>query len=236
MVSGEDALLVAEKIRVALNEPFELPGGYTVSIACSIGIVIFPDHGTDEKRLLQNADDAMYIAKEGGRNCVRLFKALADDGSHDSGGLPIMHLVWRNSYRCGVTSIDEEHKELFARANKLIQSAIHGEDDPKQIILLLDELIGSVGSHFSSEEAVLRQYHYPDIEDHVLKHQRLVGRALELRSMAEDGELTLGDLVTFLVQEVVAKHMIKEDSKFFPLLKEAMRSEQLEATNTPGTQ
>ena len=64
IVSEKDALGVAEKIRLALNEPFELEGGYRVSIACSIGVAIFPEHGKDEKRLLKSADDAMYKAKE----------------------------------------------------------------------------------------------------------------------------------------------------------------------------
>ena len=70
----QDALLVAEKIRLALNQPFELPGIQRLDISSSTGIAIYPDHGNDEIQLAKNADDAMYQAKEHGRNTVRLFQ------------------------------------------------------------------------------------------------------------------------------------------------------------------
>ena len=236
VVSSDDAMTVAEKIRVALNAPFELTGGYRVSIACSIGVAIYPDHGSDEKRLSRNVDDAMYAAKEMGRNCVRLFSAIAKrDQESDITALDL-RLVWHSAYQCGEASVDREHKELFAHANSLIKSAMKGNGDPKQSQDLLDELITSVARHFSNEEAVLGKYRYADLDDHSLKHQRLVGRALELRSMASAGELTLGDLVTFLAQEVVAKHMLKEDIKFFPLLRDAMNRQGRELANESRAQ
>ena len=236
VVSGQDALIVAEKIRLALNEPFELAGGYKVSIACSIGVAIYPDHGSDEKRLSRNVDDAMYAAKEMGRNCVQLFTAVPDRGTESRIGALDLRLVWHSAYRCGETSIDQEHQELFVRANVLIKSAMEGDGNLKQSPVLLDELISSVARHFTNEEAILGRYHYADLEDHVLKHQRLVGRALELRSMAVAGELKLGDLVTFIAQEVVAKHMLKEDTKFFPLLRGALTSQRHEPAIEPRVQ
>lgn len=70
----QDALLVAEKIRLALNQPFELPEIQRLDISSSTGIAIYPDHGSDEIQLAKNADDAMYQAKEHGRNTVRLYQ------------------------------------------------------------------------------------------------------------------------------------------------------------------
>ncbi|MCX7192249.1 MAG: diguanylate cyclase [Proteobacteria bacterium] len=71
--AGGDAGEVAEKIRLALNQPFEL-AGYKLRISSSIGIAIYPEHGIDESTLLKNADTAMYDAKNNGRNTVRLFQ------------------------------------------------------------------------------------------------------------------------------------------------------------------
>ncbi len=62
-----DAALVAEKILQLLNQTFDI-AGHPISISSSIGIAIFPEHGSDEKLLLKCADAAMYRAKEGGRN------------------------------------------------------------------------------------------------------------------------------------------------------------------------
>ncbi len=69
-----DALVVAEKIRHALNRPFELPGYQCLNISSSSGVAIYPDHGTDDIDLTKNADDAMYQAKELGRNLVQLYQ------------------------------------------------------------------------------------------------------------------------------------------------------------------
>jgi diguanylate cyclase (GGDEF)-like protein len=69
----QDALIVAEKIRLAINQPFNLEGQFLESSA-SIGVAIYPEHGSDEKQLSVNADTAMYFAKGSGRNRVHLYQ------------------------------------------------------------------------------------------------------------------------------------------------------------------
>ena len=75
----QDAMAVAEKIRHALCQPFEL-AGHSICISSSIGIAIYPDHGCNEGMLLKNADIAMYHAKESGRNTVKLFSMTKQEG------------------------------------------------------------------------------------------------------------------------------------------------------------
>ena len=67
----EYAMMVAEKIRYALCQPLYLAGNI-VCISSSLGIAIFPDHGVSEEELIRHADDAMYAAKQAGRNIVRM--------------------------------------------------------------------------------------------------------------------------------------------------------------------
>ena len=68
-----DAIVVAEKICHVLCQTFEL-GGHSLSISCSIGVAIYPEHGSDEEQLVKHADIAMYYAKKGGRNNVKIFQ------------------------------------------------------------------------------------------------------------------------------------------------------------------
>lgn len=63
----EHAAAIAEAIRAALNEPFDV-AGERLHISTSIGIAVYPDHGDDDKQLTRNADDAMYVAKRDGGN------------------------------------------------------------------------------------------------------------------------------------------------------------------------
>ena len=70
--SVADAMRVAEKIRVALREPFLL-GRLKLDVSSSIGIAVYPEHGSDDDSLLLRADAAMYDAKHGGRDRVAVF-------------------------------------------------------------------------------------------------------------------------------------------------------------------
>ena len=66
--SADHASVVAEKIRQSLNQPFAL-SGQQQTILPSIGIALYPQHAQDEQQLLQQADNAMYQAKQKGGNC-----------------------------------------------------------------------------------------------------------------------------------------------------------------------
>lgn len=77
--SEQMAVLVAEKIRDALSMPFEV-AGLRLSISASIGIALYPEHGSDEKLLLKNADTAMYLAKKKGRDTVVVYSGVVYSG------------------------------------------------------------------------------------------------------------------------------------------------------------
>lgn len=70
--SSYDALAVAEKIRLALEDPFVTPSGVTLQVSASIGIAIFPDQAQSEEDLWRLGDLAMYEAKKAGGNAVRM--------------------------------------------------------------------------------------------------------------------------------------------------------------------
>ncbi|MDX1296872.1 MAG: diguanylate cyclase [Pseudomonas sp.] len=61
----EDATLVAEKILVALSDPYFLEGKTLIS-APSLGIAVYPEHGQSDLHLIRHADEAMYVAKRSG--------------------------------------------------------------------------------------------------------------------------------------------------------------------------
>ena len=66
------AAIAAERIMAKLNESFVIQG-QSLNVSCSMGVSIFPEHGTDSESLIRNADAAMYWAKGDGRNKVRFF-------------------------------------------------------------------------------------------------------------------------------------------------------------------
>ncbi|HEV7164724.1 MAG: putative bifunctional diguanylate cyclase/phosphodiesterase [Gammaproteobacteria bacterium] len=64
--------LTCERILSSLAEPILLEGT-EVNLGCSIGVSMYPADGSTVQALLQNADSAMYKAKERGRNNYQFF-------------------------------------------------------------------------------------------------------------------------------------------------------------------
>jgi diguanylate cyclase (GGDEF)-like protein len=73
------AALVADRIRHKLQMPYSV-NGREVRLSCSIGIVMFPEHGPRAK-LIARADAAMLAAKHAGGNMHCFFDASMD---HDA--------------------------------------------------------------------------------------------------------------------------------------------------------
>ncbi|CAN7597950.1 diguanylate cyclase domain-containing protein [Rhizobacter sp. LjRoot28] len=69
--ASDDALAVAEKIRLALGRPCDL-AGTSVAVTPSIGIAHSPEIGADWDDLLRRADAAMYGAKQCGGDAHRV--------------------------------------------------------------------------------------------------------------------------------------------------------------------
>ncbi|MBW8078802.1 MAG: diguanylate cyclase [Gallionella sp.] len=69
----ENALAVADKIIAALAPPFDF-GGRICKVGGSIGIAIFPDDADSVETLVKQADEAMYLSKQSGKNTRRLYR------------------------------------------------------------------------------------------------------------------------------------------------------------------
>jgi diguanylate cyclase (GGDEF)-like protein/PAS domain S-box-containing protein len=76
IAQSADATTIADNIRVALDQPFEV-GGQVLRISSSIGIATYPEHGDDGKQLIRHADEAMYAAKKIGGNRLLMATAIS---------------------------------------------------------------------------------------------------------------------------------------------------------------
>ncbi|MGH1486465.1 MAG: bifunctional diguanylate cyclase/phosphodiesterase [Cellvibrionaceae bacterium] len=73
---------VAKKILAELSKPFDIESNQIFS-GGSIGIGIFPEHGTDPTTLVKNTDVAMYKAKSSGRNCYQFYSKSLTQETND---------------------------------------------------------------------------------------------------------------------------------------------------------
>ena len=164
------------------------------------------------------ADEAMYHAKKAGSGHVELFSPVDTFESPIKGTHRVLHLAWRPSFTSNNAAIDQQHRELFRLANALLDAT------PTQFEAAFDTLLAHVEQHFADEESVLRDHAYEALAEHSASHRKLIHSAQELRRRVNEKTVSMGELVDFLARDVVARHMLQEDRKFFSLFTKAERT------------
>lgn len=76
--TSHDRDAVVQKIFATIAQPCDI-GAHRLYPGASLGIAVYPADGDDGDALMRNADTAMYVAKEQGRNCYRYFRADMND-------------------------------------------------------------------------------------------------------------------------------------------------------------
>ncbi|MFN3594045.1 MAG: EAL domain-containing protein [Thiobacillaceae bacterium] len=86
-----DVIQLAERIVRAVGAiPFRFEG-QNLRLTSSLGIALYPRHGTDADSLIAHADAAMYQAKQAGKNTWRIYSA-----EQDATLAMVHHLTWND--------------------------------------------------------------------------------------------------------------------------------------------
>ena len=105
LANPEGAATLASRIVGAMAEPFRVCG-HDIHISPSIGISFFPLDSSEPDELLRNADMAMYLAKNEGRNNFQFFTSALNDQLRDRLALelPIFTRPWAATSSCSIFS------------------------------------------------------------------------------------------------------------------------------------
>jgi hemerythrin len=87
-------------------------------------------------------------------------------------------LHWTSALSVGVREIDSQHRELFARIDRLLDAMLR--NDRSEAARLLAFLREYVVVHFAAEERLMEETAYPDLQHHVAEHRRFGAQMREL--------------------------------------------------------
>ncbi len=142
---------ICEEIISSFNRPFKL-GDEEVFVSASIGISVFPDDATDAEALLGHAEQAMYAAKQGGRNRFSFFtRGMQEAALHRARMLKdLRHAVSHNQFSLHYQPIVDLADGRIRKAEALLrwQRPCGDMVDPAQFVPLAEEsgLIHEIGA------------------------------------------------------------------------------------------
>ena len=129
------------------------------------------------------------------------------------------HIQWDEKYSVNIEVIDEQHKKLIATIATL-SDAMQKGDSKKLIGEVVRELTDYAGYHFGAEEIFLKQYGFPDYENHKKEHEVFRTKALSFQKDFEKGKQALSlDVINFL-WSWLDHHIMNIDKKYAPFLNE----------------
>jgi hemerythrin len=98
-----------------------------------------------------------------------------------------MAFEWSEELATGVDLVDQQHQEIFKRCNQFVGACKSGKGR-EALIETLNFLGSYVIDHFSLEETLMSEHHYPDLRQHREQHQYLTEavRALHVQ-LSEHG-------------------------------------------------
>lgn len=133
-------------------------------------------------------------------------------------------IEWLDQYSIGVETIDNQHKELFERINRLLSACAQGEGKK-----VLPEVLNFLGEyvvfHFSTEEKYMREFLYPDYTWHKKEHDSFVDTYKRFREEIEKEGTGVSAVIKTnrLVVDWLKNHILGTDRKLGSFLKDKLK-------------
>lgn len=129
------------------------------------------------------------------------------------------YIIWKDEYSVTQNELDTHHYHMFSIINELYESIGNLTSDEK-VKALLNEAREYSQSHFEAEEELMRQGHYPGLEEQQLAHRSYEKTLARLAQEDMDNPSVLSeDLLQFLKKWWLS-HILTLDKKYVPFLKE----------------
>lgn len=82
-------------------------------------------------------------------------------------------IEWRDEFELGISSVDQEHKEMIDLINETY--ARHRDHQSKVTIMdFLGEIYARISSHFALEEKIMKEQNYDQYQEHKQDHESLL--------------------------------------------------------------
>ena len=121
-------------------------------------------------------------------------------------------LPWDHKYDVGIERIDAQHHIFLSLVGEFQSARVAGANVEK-LDNILNEIVLYAKYHFFSESNVMKEHHYPELEEHQILHFSLINELSNKMTGLHLGLNEAHDVEEFLI-EWFAGHTTNEDAKF----------------------
>lgn len=126
-------------------------------------------------------------------------------------------MVWSKDLNTGFAVIDNQHRRIVDYINDLYDARTSGHKK-EDIAKVIDELVEYTLSHFTFEESMQEEAHYPYLKAHKKVHDLFAKRVAEYRERFKLGEDVSEELNNLLVTWLF-NHIKRDDADYVESLK-----------------
>lgn len=121
-------------------------------------------------------------------------------------------IEWGPEFKMGNSVIDEQHKKLFDLTNRMWNYREETIDNKRA---LFEQILVELEMHCIDEERILAHIGYPSLEQHKNEHVELIKQFKEvLNSCANDSRETWYNMMSYLAQNLLLRHLMDTDLKY----------------------
>jgi hemerythrin len=121
--------------------------------------------------------------------------------------------VWKPEYSVSVSTLDNQHKNLFALA-QILQDAMREGKGRNVLARCLNTLVAYTKTHFAEEESMLARHNYPDLANHKLQHAQLIEQISEFQTQFNAGNALISVELMDFIQVWITKHIMQTDFSY----------------------
>lgn len=126
---------------------------------------------------------------------------------------------WQDSFSVNVAELDEQHKKLVEMLNDLY-TALKAGEGREALGKILSGMVDYTGSHFATEERLMKNTGYPGYLEHKEKHEKMATMVLGYVKKFQANEMSSPIEISNFLKDWLKKHIMNTDKAYGPHLNE----------------
>jgi hemerythrin len=127
-------------------------------------------------------------------------------------------LEWEDKFSVGISIIDDQHKKLIGILNKAIY-AKGSNGSPEELWEILSEMTNYALSHFKTEETYMKEFDYPEYQDHKEEHRHFYTEIIAYHDKVIKGDSQIANEIIEYLKWWLVNHIQVTDRKYIECFK-----------------